>query len=159
MPYWMCSGAAFAQLFAMRKRNQPSLSLCFAELPTCAWPAARAQPVARDCNQPARSPTNRCCILCCVALQVVVKNVFHWTQNHAMAVRIAKRKEEIYDELLGGVKPAEVRARQSTNMWHGWFEALECFRLARLLMCRRASASRRLLARSQLLLRLVQVVP
>lgn len=39
---------------------------------------------------------------------MVVKNIFHWTQNPTMASRIAKRKDEIYDELLGGVSPAEV---------------------------------------------------
>jgi len=44
---------------------------------------------------------------------VVVKRIFNWTQNSAMAAQIAQRKADVYDELLDGRQPAEMlEARQ-----------------------------------------------
>ncbi|KAF5837530.1 HAD-like domain-containing protein [Dunaliella salina] len=44
---------------------------------------------------------------------VVVKRIFNWTQNPAMAMQIAQRKAQVYDQLLEGRQPAEMlEARQ-----------------------------------------------
>ena len=39
---------------------------------------------------------------------VVVSRIFNWTQNKVMAKKIAERKAEVYEELLGGRQPADM---------------------------------------------------
>lgn len=40
--------------------------------------------------------------------EMVVSNVFNWTHNPPVARKISARKEEIYEDMLRGVTPAEV---------------------------------------------------
>ncbi len=63
----------------------------------------------------ARGPASRCAPACDrrrrtkgLRDEVVVTRVFNWTQNPTTARQIAKRKQAIYDEVLGGRQPAEM---------------------------------------------------
>lgn len=43
-----------------------------------------------------------------VKSEVIVSNIFNWTHNPPVARKIAARKEELYEDMLQGVQPAEV---------------------------------------------------
>jgi hypothetical protein len=59
-----------------------------------AAPRARRRRAAARRGSPPRRPTQ------------VVSSIFNWTRNPATATKIARRKEEVYEELLGGLSPA-----------------------------------------------------
>lgn len=38
----------------------------------------------------------------------IIMQLFNWTRNPSYAATIAQRKDELYDEIMNGVQPAEV---------------------------------------------------